>query len=248
MNWLCNQSNEPQAFEMKDYLNYYGSILGSLISAVATILVLVWTIKFTVKNQEEERKLSVRPYLELCKSHITDLDKLSNSEKTVFVEIRKGITTCQSEIPEEIAELRKTAKNLCNSDTLDTMKMVSSDGAISAFFTHNYILQVDMHNNGAGNAIDVGYQLNDSLILFPFCVTTERRKRLILILHDDLIENGRSVLSFMLEYGDIASLARYQQKETIQFYRDANGDLSTSQLDDDFLTRPIEIPMCSKAK
>ena len=72
MNLIYNQPNEPPVFEMKDYLEYYGSILGALIGAVATMWALLKTINFTVKNQKDERKSSIRPYLGLSKYNITN--------------------------------------------------------------------------------------------------------------------------------------------------------------------------------
>lgn len=245
INWLYKQPAIAAFFETnwgaEDVLDYYGSILGSLIGAAATILVLLWTIRFTVKNQKDERKLSVRPYLEISKYHITDLDKLNNAENTVFLEISNGVITYQAVIPERIVKLKKLAKDKYDKKATDVMEEVISDLSVNTFFAHNYVLQLDIHNNGAGNAIDVDYKMNGRSIMFPFCVTTEKMKRLVCIFHDDLIESDRRTLSFVLEYGDVASLAKYQQKENMDFYRDLNGNLATAQCNGDFLTKPIEI-------
>ena len=54
-----------------ELLGYYGSILG----AVATIIAVVMTIKFTIKNQKEEKKLSIRPYLQTNIIYFSDFDE-----------------------------------------------------------------------------------------------------------------------------------------------------------------------------
>lgn len=248
MTWIGNQPNEDPVLEMKDYMEYYGSIVGSLIGAIATVLVLVKTIDFTVKNQKDERKLSVRPYLELSKYHITKLEELSNSENTVFLEISKGLIESQVVIPERIARMKETAKKLADSRVPDETDKVVLDWSVSTFFKHNYILQIDMYNNGAGNAIDVEYKMNDRPLVFSYSITTDKPKRLVFILNDDMLENNESTLSFTLEYSDVVSLARYQQKESINFFRATNGDLMISQFRDDLLTKPVEINKKAETK
>lgn len=248
MTWIGNQPNEDPVLEMKDYMEYYGSIVGSLIGAIATVLVLVKTIDFTIKNQKDERKLSVRPYLELSKYHITKLEELSNSENAVFVEISKGLIESQVVIPERIARMKKTEEKLRKSKSPNMTETVLSAVSVGSFFKNNYILQVDIYNNGAGNAIDVEYRINERPITGPFCVTTDRRKRLIFVLNDDMLENDESTLSFTLEYSDVVLLARYQQKESINFFRATNGDLMISQFSEDLLTKPVEINKNDEAK
>ena len=169
------------------------------------------------------------------------MEELENSENTIFIEISNGLIASQPIIPEEMATIKETAKKLADSRVPDETDKAVLDWSVSTFFKHNYILQIDMYNNGAGNAIDVEYKMNDRPLVFSYSITTDKPKRLVFILNDDMLENNESTLSFVLEYSDVASLARYQQKETINFFRNTEGDLGISQFSADFLTKPVEI-------
>lgn len=89
-----------------DALGFYGE----LVSAAATIFVLHKTIQFTIDNQKEERKLSIRPYLVTRMTNYTDFKNIPNDDTILYINIQKGVISYQGEMFEEIIELKKLAK------------------------------------------------------------------------------------------------------------------------------------------
>lgn len=229
------------SWEAKDVLGFYGSVLGAVIGAIAAIYVLRQTIQFTINSQKEERKLAVRPYLETRKYQYTDFSKISSGENTFFLTISKALITYQAELPDVIEEKQKQI-DYFRKTTVSIPLGPAPEGFVGKdFLDHNYILQIDLVNCGAGNAINVEFEMNHRALMPSFCVTTESPKRFICILNEDLIKDDKCVLEFMLRYRDISSQAMYQQTEKLMFFRGHDKKLTTTQRSSDLLTPPIEI-------
>lgn len=245
INWIYEQPALMPLFAMsweaKDVLGFYGSLLGSVIGAAATIYVLRKTIQFTVDNQKEERKLAVRPYLETQKYQYTDFSKISCGENTVFLMISKALITYQAEVPDVIIDKQKQIDRYRRSNVKNPIGIDLEDYVGIEYLAKNYILQIDLVNCGAGNAINVEFTMNQRPLLQAFCVTTQTPKRFICILNEDLIDDDTCELEFMLKYGDISSCAKYIQSEKVLFFRGHDNKLTTSQRSRDLLTPPIEI-------
>lgn len=244
INWIYKTPASLPVFAMdweaKDVLAFYGSLLG----AVATIFALTSTIKFTVNNQKEERKLSVKPYLETRKYNYTDIEKISDDKDILSLEVRKSIVSYQSGLPKRIVEMKsrlEKPKDISKTPQLEQIIFYSQE---KEFFEDNYLLFYEIANCGAGNAINVVLKINNREILPSFCVTTDSYKKLMLVLNADLLEGtekNECSLKIQLQYSDIASLAEYCQKEEIIFLRDSKGVLNTVQWSNGLLTKPIEI-------
>lgn len=224
-------------WEGSDVLAYYGSLLG----AAATIIALVVTIIFTQKNQKEERKLSVKPYLETKKYHYTDLMNIS-LENTICLEITsKGIKD-----PDRLLEKINDAKIIYHRDmhgAFSQIAKISLDTEISGILKKYYFCGYDIQNCGAGNAINVNLKINNKSCIPDFCVTTSEPKKFILIFDKSLLEEpdfNECFVRIDLEYMDIVSLAKYSQYEELIFSCDEN-DLSTMQLTGQHWMPPEEI-------
>lgn len=70
----------------EDVLSYYGSLLG----AVATIIAVILTIKFTVEKEKKERKEAVKPYLQTRSRTIYSLSDKVFDEDVVYID-RKSV-------------------------------------------------------------------------------------------------------------------------------------------------------------
>lgn len=220
-----------------DVLAYYGSLLG----AAATIIALIATIWFTINNQKEERKLSIKPYLETKKYQFIDLMNISSENMTCLEITKRGIRE-PDDILERINQAKKTYKNGLKGIFARTAE-ATLDFELSEILKDYYFCGYDIQNCGAGNAIDVNFKINGKGCMLNFCVTTSEPKRFILIIGKCLLEepdyNGCSV-RIDIQYTDIVSLTKYSQYEDLIFSCDKD-DMKTMQLTGQHLMPPAEI-------
>ncbi len=223
-------------WEAKDVLSFYGSLLG----AAATIFVLTETINFTRENQKEERKLSIKPYLETQKYNYTDFENLPDDKDIIYMEIKPNIITYQGALPEEIRDIIEI-KNQKISDQDYIMKS-------KKYFEQKYLLYYEISNCGAGNAINVVMKINNKPVGHSFCITTSSPKKFMFILNRallDEIEKSDYKIEICFEYSDIASISNYSQTETIMFFN--RNNLITYQKDSGMLSKPKEIESKTKS-
>lgn len=246
INWMYKTPARLPIFAMsweaKDVLSFYGSILG----AAATIIALTKTIKFTRENQREERKLSIRPYLETRKYNYTDFDDIPDKKDVIYLDIMPNIITYQGGLPDDVSEIKniKNRKAFEKNYNLENLDEAMYSTRIANYFNDKYLLYYEVINCGAGNAINVSFNINSRCIIPSFCVTTTESKKIMLVLNKELLErSGEYELKFAFVYYDIASLAKYYQTETIIFTnKNKYAELKTLQKSGTFLTEPMEIP------
>lgn len=243
INWVYKAPASLPIFSMdweaKDVLSFYGSLLG----AAATIIALKETINFTRESQKEERKLSIRPYLETQKYNYTDLQKIPTNLETLFINVSKRIITYQASLPEEFEDMKILQRRLLAGEKIDLMDQTLFDLKLETLFQKKYLLSYEIVNCGAGNAINVDLRINGKSVIPSFCVITGESKKIIFVLNNDLLEDTNEYsLKLTLTYSDVASLADYYQTEEIIFSnKNANSKLKTLQLSGSLLTKPIEI-------
>lgn len=243
INWAYKKPASIPIFSMdweaKDVLSFYGSLLG----AVATIIALKETINFTRESQKEERKLSIRPYLETQKYNYTDLQKIPTNLETLFIDVSKKITTYQASLPDEFEDMKILQQRLISGEKIDEMDQALFDLKLETLFQKKYLLSYEIVNCGAGNAINVNLRINGKSIIPSFCVIAGESKKFIFVLNNDLLEDTNEYsLNLILTYSDVATLANYYQTEKIMFTnKNADGKLKTLQWSGSLLTEPIEI-------
>ena len=234
------------SWESKDVLSFYGSILG----AAATIIALTKTIKFTRENQREERKLSIRPYLETRKYNYTNFEDIPNKKDVIYLDIMPNLITYQGGLPDDISAIQdlKNRKAYEENYNLQNLDEVLYNTSTIKYFNDKYLLYYEIINCGAGNAINVSFNINSRCIIPSFCVTTTESKKIMLVLNKELLElSGEYELKLAFVYYDIASLAQYYQTETIIFTnKNKKGELKTLQKSGAFLTGPMEMAKTSK--
>lgn len=244
INWAYDQpawlSILAVSWEAKDALSFYGSILG----AAATIFVLQQTIKFTVKSQKEERKLTVKPYLQSSRYHYNDASSIPDEEDIVYLNVSQRGTTYQGALPHDISFIKKIHNKLLANEKIDDMDQALYKLNLETFAQKKYVFAYDLINCGAGNAINVNLKINNRPTVGSFCVTTTAPKKFMFILNNDLLDTDNSEFSLriLLTYTDIAATANYYQTEEIIFtYKD--DKYKTIQKSGEILTKPQEIPM-----
>lgn len=224
------------SWEAKDVLGFYGSLLG----AAATIFVLRETILFTRENQKEERKLSIKPYLETNQYHYNKIEDIP-SDNVMFLDIEKTLITYYDKMPEQIINMFEEQKRILNDIEVETIDKTVFEYALETFFNKKHVMLYEIENCGAGNAVNVEMQIGDFTIIPNFSISTTKPKKFVFILNDSLLQNNKCVIDISITYSDVSSVGRYNQKEKFTFQRNSKGELQTVQFQNDLLTSPIEL-------
>lgn len=211
------------------------TIVASIYGGLLTLVGVAWTIKDNAEKLKQERKLSIKPYLEVFHDHYSKLDELPRAD-TIYVNVGKYLTW-QNSLPEEIKPLCLSSEERTNNLELAARNML-----LTSFMSSHYLVSCQIVNCGAGNAIDLKIKIND-FELTPMCVTNSSSKRIVLIISDELLINKLEdcIISISYTYSDVACIGKYQQIESFIFNRSKSGDLQTVQLKDNLLTSPKEI-------
>ena len=215
------------------------SITAAVYGGLLTLVGVAWTIKDNSEKIKQERKLSIKPYLDARYKCFTDITEIPN-ENIFFISVGK-FTVVQRTIPDEINDLfilhsRVYGNNERLAPSVYTLQLAE-------FISTHELIYYEIENCGAGNAIDVRMKINDNEVV-SFCITTSKPKKILLILSDELLEGEKTncaKIHFSFEYTDVSSFARYKQDETLTFGRDSNDNLYVSQMQEDLLTPPIEM-------
>ena len=216
------------------------TMMAAVFGGLITLVGVAWTIKDNSEKIKEERKFSIRPYLETSTYHYKDISDLPIKD-TVYIEIRKDLLSYQGGIPTDIGHLRETKIKLDNNEKVDSMDFAIYQVGMEDFPKKKHFLQYKVFNHGAGNAINVQMKIN-RWELKPFCITTGNPKNFVIILNDSLIQEGsdKYPLKITFMYTDTASMGRYRQTEEIILSKD-KYELRTVQWAESLLTAPEEI-------
>jgi hypothetical protein len=225
--WHTNSAILWAEWDAGDVLTFYGEVL----AAIATIVVVVLTINFTVNNQRIERKLSIKPHLEsTTKSLAMDTETLQ--------EVRPGNVSYIS-IGETISyhfEYQSIPGSEFHDNTAQLFTELNESRRM-------IVIGYELSNVGAGNALNINFTINGKSFMPKFAVTDKKTKRFILVFNSELITNHSSLVKLHFSYSDVASLGHYEQEESFELYRIENGEFldlrkRTAQ---DFMSEPKEI-------
>lgn len=216
------------------------TIVAAVFGGLITLVGVAWTIKDNAEKLKEERKFSIRPYLETSTYHYKDISNLP-VEDTVYIDISKDVLRYQWGLPTDIRHLREIKIKLDNNEKVDSIDFAMYHVSMEDFPKKKHLLQYKVFNHGAGNAINVQMKIN-RWELKPFCITTSNPKNFVMILNDSLIQEGsdKFPLKITFMYTDTASMGRYRQTEEIILSRD-KYELRTVQWAESLLTTPEEI-------
>ena len=212
-----------------EVLGYCGDVVG----AAATITAIVLTIIFTQDNQKGERKLSIKPHLQTDYQPVFDWEKIIGQvdNRAVFVVYPHDETERISSSNEPPYLLRKSDKK---EPTREIIKALDCSRRC-------YIIQYNVANVGAGNAVNLSFTIDDKPVIQPFSLTVSDTKVFIILLKAELVKDKARSIYFKYEYQDVASMARYEQHETIVLLQEDNGSLNSSQQLNGVISQPKEI-------
>lgn len=240
INYLYQETATISIFAMEweasDALSFYGSILG----AAATIYVLQQTIQFTLRNQKEERKLTIKPYLETIKYDHIDVTKIVDDGNTIYLTVAKDTIYYQGALPDHIIKIQQLQRQFLEGEKKDPLRELSHQIKLASYFANYCLLSYEIQNCGAGNAIDVKFCIDKKSTIPGFCVTMQKVKKFLIVLNSDLLDAGECEMVFTLTYTDISSFGKYQQTERIRLFKQGIP-MKTRQTVGDLLTAPIEI-------
>lgn len=216
----------------EDVLSYYGSLLG----AVATIIAVILTIKFTVEKEKKERKEAVKPYLQTRSRTIYSLSDKVFDEDVVYIKIENGIITPQRNIPYEIFKIKQDLKHVNENKNINFVeKLLNCTEKEAQFFKSFCVLEYEIENYGSSTTKETEIYMKGISLLPKFCIRQGEVKKIVLIISKDLTD---SIIGFVFEFYDIYSLGKYCQKETFELRK---LDNETFVLNCDMLTSPKEI-------
>ena len=211
------------------------AIVAAVYGGLLTLVGVAWTIQDNADKLKEERKLSIKPYLDIHHVHFSTLEELPCKD-ALFVEIGDYITFSNT-IPNRIKHLITPPK-----EDKTGIETAAHTVFLADFMSSHYLMSCTIENCGAGNAINLKIKINDFEIT-PMCVTTSAAKVVVFIISDKLLseEVTEYLISISYTYSDISNFGKYQQKESFIFTKNKYDELQLVQFKENFLTAPEEL-------
>ncbi|MBQ4631286.1 MAG: hypothetical protein IJB70_09910 [Clostridia bacterium] len=198
------------------------SFIGELLGAAATIIAVIATIKYEKAKEIREKIIEAKPWL------TTNNELISNKKR--FNEL----------IENDILYVHK------NGAKFGTSKIIppSLKNENYQFNQNQCIVNYTFLNGGGNTATLLSVKLNNEELLPPFCLTTNREQRWILILQANE-SDSETPYTLTFTYGDIVSDTKYIQTETLRIKKDSVG-VTLVQNVDEVITQPEKIGGKSK--
>ena len=215
------------------------SITAAVYGGLLTLVGVAWTIKDNSEKIKQERKLSIKPYLDVrykCFADITELPSID----ILTIELGK-IVVIQPTISNAINDLFILRSRTSGIEERLAPAVYALE--LARFTSSHMMVYTEIENCGAGNAIDVKLKFNGNEIT-SFCITTSTPKQILFVLKDELLGEEKeeyTKINLSFEYTDVASFGRYRQDESFIFGRNTSDELYVSQMQEDLLTPPVEI-------
>jgi hypothetical protein len=222
-----------------DDFNTFVSVYAAVLGGGITLAGVAWTIKDNSEKNKQERKLSIKPYLDVrykCFSDITELP----SKDILTIELGK-IVVIQPTISNAINDLFILRSRTSGIEERLAPAVYALE--LARFTSSHMMVYTEIENCGAGNAIDVKLKFNGNEIT-SFCITTSTPKQILFVFKDELLGEEKeeyTKINLSFEYTDVASFGRYKQDESFIFGRNTSDELYVSQMQEDLLTPPVEI-------
>ena len=215
------------------------SITAAVYGGLLTLVGVAWTIKDNSEKIKQERKLSIKPYLDVRYKCFADITELP-SKDILTIELGK-IVVIQPTISNAINDLFILRSRTSGIEERLAPAVYALE--LARFTSSHMMVYTEIENCGAGNAIDVKLKFNGNEIT-SFCITTSTPKQILFVLKDELLGEEKeeyTKINLSFEYTDVASFGRYKQDESFIFGRNTSDELYVSQMQEDLLTPPVEI-------
>lgn len=205
---------------------------GSLFGAIATVVAIIFTIRFTQNNQKNERKLSIKPFLQTENFDCTK-EKALEEKAAIYITYpfnENGEIGSSREPQYVITKPKKQDLTSATAEQLD-------------FSRKYYLIQYNVKNVGGGNAVKLLFTIDNKPAMPLFSIAVNEIKIFIILFRAELLKDKECSISFRFEFEDVASLAAYEQHEQILLYTDIDdGFLTSSQKMTDIITMPRDVP------
>lgn len=215
------------------------SITAAVYGGLLTLVGVAWTIKDNSEKIKQERKLSIKPYMDVRYKCFADITELP-SKDILTIELGK-IVVIQPTISNAINDLFILRSRTSGIEERLAPAVYALE--LARFTSSHMMVYTEIENCGAGNAIDVKLKFNGNEIT-SFCITTSTPKQILFVLKDELLGEEKeeyTKINLSFEYTDVASFGRYKQDESFIFGRNTSDELYVSQMQEDLLTPPVEI-------
>lgn len=114
IDWLIIGNSFPSNINNSEWVSFLGNYIGSLVGAAATLIGIAITLKFTIKQANEERRLGVSPYLKYTQHKKSLLNKEPDINIFMYIdEFNSG------EAEDTLVNSTLTLKNVGNGPALD---------------------------------------------------------------------------------------------------------------------------------
>ncbi|MCI1960202.1 MAG: hypothetical protein LKJ25_11350 [Clostridia bacterium] len=189
-----NNSGYVTCWDSGDLLLFYGN----LVSAFATIVALIGTIRFTKSMNNRERKERIAPCLYFEAEPVARESAIKKND-VIFISYTKfGIASS----PVPISGIEVEGVN-------------SKVKSVKAKVFIEYVVK----NIGVGAAKDINFTINNFTAI-KFTLPVNFEKKFIIIFNKNLFNKEGTDFEFTFTYSDIQSLDSYRQVDIRRFYND----------------------------
>lgn len=220
---LAKHFNDKTILSCANLLSYYGTVLGSLLGAAATIGAVLLTIAHNKKEFEERRILSVKPYLKSDYIRFRDEKSFEIYDENILkfeIDLEKHKIVPVSTPPSDFLRIAKDKKNETG--------LVEYYGFSKLFL----IIEYSLENIGASNALNLLMTFeNDTFYPVPHVTSSVNQKtkfhfyfKYYSFKENDVEKEMPITIKFL--YSDINSEAIYEQVDEIIILRDLDNILS----------------------
>lgn len=202
-----------------ELLDYFGSLMG----AIATIIAVAITIRYTKLSQDEQNILQVKPYLQTKYTSLFSYQELyDNANNRIIISMSDELI--------ESAYEKTWILNSIEKNEIDN----------TVFFQHYHILKYTLRNVGANSATNIRWTSNDMQLIPEFALSKDETREFIIIIDSNILKDDIKELNFKFIYDDVLSIATYSQKENITITSSSN-ELYSVQMNGDYLSTPKRI-------
>ncbi|MCI1930576.1 MAG: hypothetical protein LKJ13_02650 [Clostridia bacterium] len=191
-----NNCGYVTCWDSGDLLLFYGN----LVSAFATIVALIGTIRFTKSINDRERKERIAPCLYFEAEPVTKECAILKNDVIFMSYTKFGIASS----PVPLSGLG-----------IEVEGVDSKVKSVKAIVFIEYIVK----NIGAGAAKDINFTINNFTAI-KFTLPVNYEKKFIITFNKNLFNKEGTDFEFTFTYSDIQSLDSYRQVDIRRFYND----------------------------
>lgn len=204
--WIFGNSF-PSFISNEAWASFLGSYIGGICTMAAVFINILYsnfTLNVQKREQEkkelEQKKTSIRPYLDTRQTKFNEDIKMGPNDRYVQMQDDQTIAIMYS----------------MNNALIDGIKRALNDKKTSKQFI-NYTV----HNIGAGSAVDMVASINN----YEERIAIAKDETVHLLLEINLTNKKEFCINIKLKFSDIESCAHYRKIETFKYYENHNNTM-----------------------